>query len=78
MYQGAVLELLFLFFKKKYLFIFRKKERVGEKEGDKYQYVVASQAPPTRDLSCNPGMCPDWELNQPPFSSQAGTQSTEP
>ena len=19
--------------------------------------------PPTRDLACNPGMCPDWELN---------------
>ena len=27
---------------------------------------------------CNPGMCPDWELNQKPFGSQAGTQFTEP
>ena len=26
----------------------------------------------------NPGMCPDWELNQRPFDSQAGSQSTEP
>ena len=25
-----------------------------------------------------PGMCLDWELNQQPFGSQAGTQSTEP
>ena len=25
--------------------------------------------------ACNPGMCPDWELNQ---RLQAGTQSTEP
>ena len=25
---------------------------------------------------CNPGMCPDWELNQWPFGSQASTQST--
>ena len=33
--------------------------------------------PPTRDLA-NSGMCPDWELNQQPFGSQAGTQSTEP
>ena len=33
---------------------------------------------PTRDLACNPGMCPDWELNWRPFGLQAGTQSTEP
>ena len=32
---------------------------------------------PTGDLARNPGMCPDWELNQQPFGSQAGTQSTE-
>ena len=25
---------------------------------------------PTGDLACNPGMCPDWESNQPPFGSQ--------
>ena len=24
------------------------------------------------------GMCPNWESNQPPFSSQASTQSAEP
>ena len=26
----------------------------------------------------NPGKCPDWESNQRPFGSQAGTQPTEP
>ena len=30
------------------------------------------------DLVHNPGMCPDWELNQQTFGSQAGAQSTEP
>ena len=30
------------------------------------------------DLDCNPGICPDWELNWQPFGLQAGTQSTEP
>ena len=30
------------------------------------------------DLACNPGTCPNWESNQRPFGSQAGTQSTEP
>ena len=33
---------------------------------------------PTGDLADNPGMCPDWELNQWPFGSQIGTPSTEP
>ena len=31
--------------------------------------------PPTRDLACNPGMCPDWERNQQPFGSQASQYS---
>ena len=33
---------------------------------------------PTGDLARNPDVCPDWELNQQPFASQVGTQSTEP
>ena len=33
--------------------------------------------PPAGDLAHNPGMCPDWESIQRPFSSQASTQSTE-
>ena len=39
--------------------------------------MVASHVPPTGDLAHNPGMCPDWELNQQPFCSQARTQPTE-
>ena len=34
--------------------------------------------PPAGDLAWNPGKCPDWESNQWPFGSQAGTQSPEP
>ena len=34
--------------------------------------------PPTGDLACNPGMCPDWESNQQLFGSQVSLQSTEP
>ena len=64
------------FLKRFYLFIFR--QRKGEREGEKHQCVVASHAPPTGDLACNPGMCPDWESNWQSFSSQASTQSTEP
>ena len=70
-------------FLKKYLFIFRESGREGEGEGEKHQCVrdnlsVASCMLPTGDLACNPGMCPDWELNQWSFDVQAGTQSTEP
>ena len=36
----------FFFFKDFYLFIFREKGREGERDGEKYQCVVASHAPP--------------------------------
>ena len=67
-----------IYFLKKILFIFRQRRREGQREGRKHQCVVASHKPPTGDLTHNPGMCPDWELNQQPSGSQAGTQSTEP
>ena len=60
-----------------YLFIFREIGREGEREGETHQCVISSPAPPTGDLAHNPGMYPDWELNDQPFGSQAGTQSTE-
>ena len=39
--------------------------------------MVAPCVPPTGDLAWNPGMHPDWELNQWPFGSQASVHSTE-
>ena len=59
-------------------FIFRERGQEGEREVGKHQCVVASCTLPTGDLAKNPGMCPDWELNQQPFGLQAGSQSTEP
>ena len=47
---------LILFFLRFYLFIFRERGREGQRE--KPQCVVVSQACPTGDLACNPGMCP--------------------
>ena len=65
----------FLFvFLRFYLFL----ERGGGRGGEKDQCVVASHAPPTGDLTCNSGMCPDGELNWWPIGLQAGTQSAEP
>ena len=39
--------------------------------------MVASCTPPTGDLACNPGMCPDWESKWQPFGSQAHARATE-
>ena len=54
----------------------------GEREGNvgmqEIHWPVACLMLPTGDLAYNPGMCPDWESNQRPFSSQASAQSTEP
>ena len=51
-------------FLKKILFIyFLRQKKGGEREGEKHQCVVASHVPLTEDLACNPGLCPDWELN---------------
>ena len=69
-----------MFFKiyifKDFIYLFLEK-REG-REGEKHQRVVASRAPPTGDLACNPGMCPDQVSNLRPLGSQAGAQSTEP
>ena len=49
-----------------------------EKEEEKHQCAVAYHAPTIGDLTHNPGMCPDQESNQGPFSLQVGSQSMEP
>ena len=46
------------FFKKRYLFIFREREREGEREGGKHQCVVASLMRPTGDLAPQPRHVP--------------------
>ena len=46
-----------------FIYLFLERGREGEREGKKHQCVVASRVPSTGELSHNPGMCPDWELN---------------
>ena len=41
------------------------------------RYTDCLSHTPMGDLDCNPGMCPDWELNMQSFDSQVSTQSTE-
>ena len=61
--------------KKKILFIFRGREKQGERNLSVWLPLEHS---PIRVLARNPGICPDWESNQWPFGLQAATQSTEP
>ena len=65
-----------LFFKD-FIYLILEEERERGKLWKEYQ-SVASLAPPTRNLACNPTVCPDWESNQQLFGSQAHAQSTEP
>ena len=59
-----------------FIYYFRERGRKGEREGNISVWLPLA-CPPTGNLDYNPGMCPDWELNQRPFGLQAGTQSTE-
>ena len=49
---------LSFFFFLKILFIFREREREGERKGEKHQGVVASHAPPTGDFGWQPRPVP--------------------
>ena len=60
-----------------YLFIFRERGRERNIDVREKHQLVASRLPPTRDLVCNPGMYPDWELNRQPFGLQDSAQPTE-
>ena len=60
-----------------YLFLDRGERREKERERN-ISVWLPLLCPALGNLACNPGMCPDWEWNQQPFGSQAGTQSTEP
>ena len=47
-----------------YLFLERGK---GSKRGREIPMCGCFSRDPMGDLACNPGMCPDWELNQCPL-----------
>ena len=52
-------------FKKDFIYLFLEKGEGKEKERERNISVwLPLGMPPTGDLACNPGMCPDWESNQ--------------
>ena len=66
--------LMNLVFFKDFIYLFLEREEGKEKERERNINVW----PHTGGLTCNPGMCPDWEVNLWPFGSQAHAQSPEP
>ena len=63
------------FFLKIYVFLERGEGREKERERNINVWLLLALL----QLGTSPpDMCPNWELNQWPFGSQAGTQSTEP
>ena len=58
-----------------HLFLGRGEER---KRGRETSMCGCLSCAPYWEPGPQPGMCPNWESNQRPFGSQAGTQSTEP
>ena len=54
------------------------KEREGNINVLRDTWINSLLHAPTGDPARNPGMCPDWEWNQQPLGSEAGTQSTKP
>ena len=48
-------------FFKDFIYLFLERGERKKKEGENHQCVVASHAPTTGYLACNPGMFPEWE-----------------
>ena len=68
-----------LFFLKIFIYLFLEigEEREKERERNSNVWLPLTQ-PPLGTWPATQACALDWELNPPPFGSQAGTQSTEP
>ena len=79
MHVASIFLLLFLKIIYLFIYLFLDTGEVREEERKRNVNVwLPLMCPLLGTLACNPGMCPDWELDQQPFGSQAGTQSAEP
>ena len=68
-----------MIFLKDFIYLFSERGEGRQKERERNINVwLHLTCPPTGDLACKPGMCPERDSNQQPFSLQASTQSTEP
>ena len=70
-YFHSILNSFISFVKRFCLCIFLERRMEGGRKGEKHQCVIASYVVVPGDLACNPGMCPNWELNWQPFGLQS-------
>ena len=71
-YHHSEFCLFFFFFFLDFTYLFLEKGEEREKEKERNINVwLPFICPSIGDLALNPGMCPDWESNQRPFSSQS-------
>ena len=75
--SGCTIQLSDFNFLKDFIYLFLERGE-GKERGKETSMCGCLSHAPYWDMAYNPGMCPDWEYNLPPFGSQAGTQSTEP
>ena len=64
-----------------YIYIILFLERRERREKEREKHINASCMHPNygpRDQTCNPGMCPNRQLNQQPFTFQDNAQPAEP
>ena len=57
--RGEMRKIFISFIFKDYNYLFLKRGREEEREGEKHRCVVVPCTPPTGDLAHNPGMCPN-------------------
>ena len=67
-----------LVFLKDFIYLFLERGKGGRKRRRETSMCGCPSCDPYWDLACNPGTCPDWELNRQAFASQSSAQSTEP
>ena len=73
---AIIWEYVYSLFSKKYFISLFLERGKGERERNINVWLPLTH-PPTGDLACNPGVCPNQESNQLPFGLQASAQSTE-
>ena len=72
------------YFFKDFIYLFSETGELGETETremlmwEMHPSISCLFNTPTRDLACNPGLCPDWESNWQPFDLQDNAQPNEP